>query len=51
VKLGNPRNIRAAGALGRKALVSAADQFARDILPPVNAIQNSGTTRSAEPLF
>src|SRR6185503_11090659 len=27
VKLGNPRNIRAAGELGRKTLVSAADQF------------------------
>jgi DNA invertase Pin-like site-specific DNA recombinase len=44
VKLGNPRNIRAAGDLGRKALVSAADQFARDILPAVNAIRNAGTT-------
>jgi DNA invertase Pin-like site-specific DNA recombinase len=44
VKLGNPRNIRAAGELGRKALVSAADQFARDILPAVNAIRNAGTT-------
>src|SRR3954469_25935122 len=39
VKLGNPRNIQAAGQLGRKALVSAADQFARDILPAVNAIR------------
>jgi DNA invertase Pin-like site-specific DNA recombinase len=44
VKLGNPQNIRAAGDLGRKALVSAADQFARDILPAVNAIRNTGTT-------
>jgi DNA invertase Pin-like site-specific DNA recombinase len=44
VKLGNTRNIRAAGELGRKALVSAADQFARDILPAVNAIRNAGTT-------
>jgi DNA invertase Pin-like site-specific DNA recombinase len=44
VKLGNPRNIRAAGEVGRKALVSAADQFARDILPAVNAIRNAGTT-------
>jgi DNA invertase Pin-like site-specific DNA recombinase len=43
-KLGNPRNIRAAGELGRSALVSAADQFARDILPVVNAIRNAGTT-------
>src|SRR5215207_3978569 len=38
-KLGNPRNIRKAGELGRQALVSAADQFARDILPAVNAIR------------
>jgi DNA invertase Pin-like site-specific DNA recombinase len=44
VQLGNPRNIRAAGELGRKALVSAADQFARDILPAVNAIRSAGTT-------
>ena len=44
VKLGNPRNIRRAGELGRQALVSAADQFARDILPTVNAIRSAGTT-------
>jgi DNA invertase Pin-like site-specific DNA recombinase len=44
VKLGNPRNIRKAGDLGRKALISAADQFARDILPAVNAIRSAGTT-------
>jgi DNA invertase Pin-like site-specific DNA recombinase len=43
VKLGNPRNIRAAGELGRTAMVSAADQFARDILPAVTAIRNAGT--------
>src|SRR4051794_23542865 len=42
-QLGNPRNIWTAGELGRKALVSAADQFARDILPAVNAIRNAGT--------
>jgi hypothetical protein len=44
VKLGNPRNIRRAGERGRQALVSAADQFARDILPAVNAIRRAGTT-------
>jgi DNA invertase Pin-like site-specific DNA recombinase len=44
VKLGNPRNIKAAGELGRRAAVSAADQFARDVLPAVNAIRNAGTT-------
>jgi DNA invertase Pin-like site-specific DNA recombinase len=44
VKLGNPRNVQAAGQLGRETLVNAADQFARDILPAVNAIRNAGTT-------
>jgi DNA invertase Pin-like site-specific DNA recombinase len=47
VKLGNPRNICAAGDLGRQALVSAADQFARDILPAVTAIRSAGTTSLA----
>jgi hypothetical protein len=42
--LGNPRNIQAAGELGRQALVSVADQFAQDILPAVDAIRNAGTT-------
>jgi DNA invertase Pin-like site-specific DNA recombinase len=44
VKLGNPRNIRKAGEIGRQALVSGAEQFARDILPAVNAIRSAGTT-------
>jgi hypothetical protein len=44
VKLGNPRNIRKAGELGRQVLVNAADQFAKDILPAVNAIRGAGTT-------
>ena len=44
VTLGNPLNIRKAGELGRQALVSAADQFARDIFPAVVAIQRAGTT-------
>jgi DNA invertase Pin-like site-specific DNA recombinase len=44
VKLGNPRNIHDAGEIGRKSLISAADQFAQDILPAVNAIRNAGTT-------
>src|SRR4051794_39620951 len=43
-KLGNPRNIASAGALGRKALVSTADQFAANILPLVRAIQSTGAT-------
>jgi DNA invertase Pin-like site-specific DNA recombinase len=43
VKLGNSRNIRAAGELGRKTLVDAADRFARDMLPAINAIRSAGT--------
>src|SRR3954463_16306524 len=42
--LGNPRNVVVAGALGRKALVSAADQFAVNLLPLVQAIQSTGAT-------
>jgi DNA invertase Pin-like site-specific DNA recombinase len=40
--LGNPRNIASAGSLGREALVSAADQFAANLLPLVHAIQSTG---------
>ena len=41
-RLGNPRNIAAAGSLGRKALVSTADQLAADLLPLIRAIQSTG---------
>ena len=41
-RLGNPRNIAAAGTLGRAALVSGADQFAANLLPLVRAIQSTG---------
>jgi DNA invertase Pin-like site-specific DNA recombinase len=44
VKLGNPRNIQAAGDLGRQALGSAADQFARDILPALMTSRRSFDT-------
>src|SRR5512144_1545079 len=44
IKLGNPRNIQAAGELGRRTQVSSADQFARDILPAITAIQSAGAT-------
>jgi DNA invertase Pin-like site-specific DNA recombinase len=43
-KLGNPRNIGSAGSLGRKVLVSSADQFAANLLPLVRAIQSTGAT-------
>src|SRR3981081_309635 len=41
-KLGNPRNIASAGSLGGEALVSAACQFAENLLPLVRAIQGTG---------
>jgi DNA invertase Pin-like site-specific DNA recombinase len=40
--LGNPRNIIAAGEIGRQVQVSAADQFATRLLPSLNAIRNAG---------
>jgi DNA invertase Pin-like site-specific DNA recombinase len=43
-KLGNPRNLATAGALGRAAQASCADQFAVGILPLVATIQSSGAT-------
>jgi hypothetical protein len=39
-RLGNPRNIAAAGTLGRAALVSGADQFAANLLPAVRLVLN-----------
>ena len=41
-RLGNPRNIAAAGSLGREALISGADLFAANLLPLVRAIQSTG---------
>jgi DNA invertase Pin-like site-specific DNA recombinase len=41
-RLGNPRNIAAAGSHGRKASISGADQFAANLLPLVRAIQSTG---------
>jgi hypothetical protein len=41
-RLGNRRNIAAAGSLGREALISGADQFAANLLPLVRAIQTTG---------
>jgi DNA invertase Pin-like site-specific DNA recombinase len=42
--LGNPRNIGAAGALGRSVQTSAADQFVMGLMPMVQAIRSSGAT-------
>jgi DNA invertase Pin-like site-specific DNA recombinase len=41
-RLGNPRNIRAAGALGRTVQTAAADQFVEGLMPVVQAIRSSG---------
>jgi hypothetical protein len=42
--LGNPRNLAAAGSIGRQALVAGADAFAAGLLPSVQALQSSGAT-------
>ena len=42
IKLGNPRNIKAAGALGRQTLINDADRFAAGVLPVVDAIHKTG---------
>jgi DNA invertase Pin-like site-specific DNA recombinase len=44
-KLGNPRNIDAAGALGREAAIASADDFAASMLPVLTAIHSAGTER------
>jgi hypothetical protein len=43
-KLGNPRNIASAGALGRTIQSAAADQFTAAVLPLVRSIRSSGAT-------
>jgi DNA invertase Pin-like site-specific DNA recombinase len=43
-KLGNPSNIAAAGACGRKIQMAAADQFASGLLPIIEAIRRTGAT-------
>ena len=41
-KLANPKNLTAAGSIGRHALVASADAFAASLLPIVQALQSSG---------
>jgi DNA invertase Pin-like site-specific DNA recombinase len=41
-RLGNPRNIASAGALGRATQVATADQFVAAFMPVVGAIRNAG---------
>jgi DNA invertase Pin-like site-specific DNA recombinase len=42
--LGNPKNLAAAGSIGRQALVASADAFAAGLLPIVQTLQSSGAT-------
>jgi hypothetical protein len=41
---GNPRNIAAAGVCGRQIQIVAADQFASDLLPVIDAVRRTGAT-------
>jgi DNA invertase Pin-like site-specific DNA recombinase len=41
-KLGNPSNIGVAGAYGRQIQITAADQFAANLLPVIDAIRGTG---------
>jgi hypothetical protein len=41
-KLGNPTNIREAGALGRRVLAEDADAFAANVMPIIASLQASG---------
>ena len=47
IRLGNPHNLSAAGSRGRAIQVTAADEFARTVLPVIRAIQAAGTTSFA----
>jgi DNA invertase Pin-like site-specific DNA recombinase len=42
-KLGNPTNIREAGAAGRSTLMGAADDHARSMLPILRTLRAEGT--------
>jgi DNA invertase Pin-like site-specific DNA recombinase len=42
--LGNPRNLRWAGAIGRKVLAEEADTFAANVLPIIESLRSAGTT-------
>jgi DNA invertase Pin-like site-specific DNA recombinase len=43
-RLGNPRNLGEAGAIGRKMLADEADAFAANILPIIESLRSAGTT-------
>jgi DNA invertase Pin-like site-specific DNA recombinase len=42
--LGNPKNLAAAGSIGRQALAASADAFAAGLIPIIQALQSSGAT-------
>ena len=46
-RLGNPRNVEAAAALGRQIQIDEADKFAAGLLPVVEAIRSTGATTLA----
>jgi DNA invertase Pin-like site-specific DNA recombinase len=50
-KLGNPINIREAGAMGRASLVASADEHARNLLPVLRTVRNEGATTLAAITF
>jgi DNA invertase Pin-like site-specific DNA recombinase len=50
-KLGNPINIREAGAMGRASLGASADEHARNLLPVLRTVRNEGATTLAAITF
>jgi DNA invertase Pin-like site-specific DNA recombinase len=46
-KLGNPRNAGHAAFVGRRAQITAAEEFATSVLPIVASLQKSGVTSFA----
>ena len=50
-KLGNPINIREAGAMGRASLGAIADEHARNLLPVLRTVRNEGATTLAAITF
>src|SRR5882724_3856053 len=47
-RLGNPTNLCMAGSLGRIAQVQAADEFATDLIPMLDAIRKAGANTLSE---
>jgi len=43
-RLGNPTNLHAAGLIGRSAQAQAADEFATNLVPLLQAIRNAGAS-------